>query len=306
MGSVDILTDMADVIITGLPRSGTTLTCELLNDAKDTVALDEPIDQRPWTKHDRTAIRRLLPARLRQRMPSRAIDPAGFVADIAEYFHTTRASLLGSRQAVSKNVGGKVTGRKFLDERSESGLRDQVTTRQMITIDKELSPDFVLAVKHNAGFTVMLEHLAKRFPSFAIVRNPLATIASWQTVPIPIQKGRSVLAEVVDPELRARLDATPDVLDRQFVLLEWFFGSYKAVLPPEHVLRYEDIVATGGRALAPISPGAAELDSPLQSRNRTKVYDEDSIRRIGDRLLASDGPWWDYYTRDSVRELVDA
>jgi hypothetical protein len=32
-----------DVVLTGLPRSGTTLTCHLLNKLPDTVALHEPM-----------------------------------------------------------------------------------------------------------------------------------------------------------------------------------------------------------------------------------------------------------------------
>lgn len=34
---------MTTVLVTGLPRSGTTLTCELLNQVPATLALDEPM-----------------------------------------------------------------------------------------------------------------------------------------------------------------------------------------------------------------------------------------------------------------------
>jgi hypothetical protein len=112
------------------------------------------------------------------------------------------------------------------------------------------------------------------------------------------------VADRADPSLKERLDATPDVLDRQFILLDWFFGIYKRLLPKESVLTYEAMVETGGRSLAPISPHAASLDRTLESRNRAKVYDESKMRAIAKRLLDTDGPWWEYYSRESVRELV--
>ena len=48
-----------DVVITGLPRGGTTLACELLNAVENTVALDEPMDKTPWIGKP-SAIKKLL------------------------------------------------------------------------------------------------------------------------------------------------------------------------------------------------------------------------------------------------------
>lgn len=296
-----------DVVVTGPPRAGTTLTMELLNAATDTVALDEPMDESAWTgrpaRKRGSGITAKLSRRLNQPKP---FDPSWFMDKVEEFFTTTRDSALTQGKVMSKNVGGKVAGAKFLDNKQDSGLRERITVRSMIDVEKDLTPDFVLAVKHNAGFTVALEHLVKRYRCYAIVRNPLSMISSWQTVPIPIQEGRVRRGEQADPSLKARLDATPDVLDRQFILLDWFFGMYQRFLPKESVLTYESMVETGGRSLAPISSHAASLDRTLESRNRAKVYDEDKMRAIAQRLLDTDGPWWEYYTRESVRDLVSA
>src|SRR5439155_8303500 len=121
-------------------------------------------------------------------------------------------------------------------------------------------------------------------------------LSSWQTVPIPIQEGRVRRGEQADPDLKARLDATPDVLDRQFILLHWFFDAYVRHLPKENVLTYEAMVSSGGRSLAPLAPNAAALTRTLESRNRAKVYDEQKMRALADRLLATDGPSWEYYS----------
>lgn len=295
--------DPRNVVLTGLPRSGTTLTCELLQGVTDTVALDEPMDKRPWVPPSRNPFKRKLP---KGRGRSERLVPERFVPQIEAFFDETRSKLLSGQPVHSKNVEGRVFGGKFVDERSESGLRQQVTSRSLITITKPLTEDFVLVVKHNAGFTVALEHLAAVFRTFAVVRNPLSTLSSWQTVSIPINRGRVGRAERADPELRDLLDATEDTVDRQFILLDWFFGIYAKHLPVEQVLRYEDIVASGGRSLSAVTPNAEELDQPLQSRNKAKIYDQAMMRDLADRLLETDGPWWTYYSRESVRELAGA
>jgi hypothetical protein len=141
-------------------------------------------------------------------------------------------------------------------------------------------------------------------PVYAVVRNPLAILSSWQTVPSPIQRGRANLAERFDPSLADALAAMPDRLDRQFHLLSWFFGRFLEHLPAPAIIRYEDIIATGGAALAVVSPDAAVLRERLNSRNTADVYDRDEMRTIADRLLATDGPWWQLYSHDSVHDLI--
>ena len=36
------------------------------------------------------------------------------------------------------------------------------------------------------------------------------------------------------------------------------------------------------------------------------VYDHDAMRRLGELLLDTDGPYWDFYPRESVERLVSA
>ena len=60
-------------------------------------------------------------------------------------------------------------------------------------------------------------------------------------------------------------------------------------MPADNILRYEDIVNSGGRALEVIVPSARELDEPLRSRNVNPLYDRDFMLRCGERLLESEG-----------------
>ena len=81
------------------------------------------------------------------------------------------------------------------------------------------------------------------------MRNPLAVLASWQTVDLPVHRGRIPAGEALDRDLHRALEREPAVLGRQLVVLDWFFGRFHAHLDPANILRYEDVVESGGRAL---------------------------------------------------------
>jgi hypothetical protein len=227
------------------------------------------------------------------------------VADnIARFLDRTRASISDRGMALTRHVEGRVLGSKVADEYGEGGLRGRLFTRGEIHVDKQLSPAFVLVVKHNSGFAAVLPQLVGRFPVTAIVRNPLSIISSWQTVPFPVQQGHASLAELLDPDLAVALARIDDRVDRQFFLLGWFFRHFRDDLPDGTFLRYEEMVASNGAALGVVVPGAADLARELSNRNRSSVYDAGAVRALGRRLLDTDGPWWHFYTPESVRQLL--
>ena len=70
------------------------------------------------------------------------------------------------------------------------------------------------------------------------------------------------------------------------------------------MIRYEDMIEPGGKALSIITPSANLLNEPLESRNLNPLYDRDDMLRIGERLLASEGACWHFYPKSSVEELL--
>ena len=311
-----------DVLITGPSRSGTTLTCELLNQVRDAVALDEPMNARSMLGHEvpdpsAAAVAVDLPRRVRSLLrawrdgtrPAPRKPPAhDAVCDSIERFLVeSRHSITTRGVALSRNVGGKVVGKKVADEYGDRGLRLRLADLGEIAVDKPLSADFLLAIKQTSGFIALLDSLVRRFEVYALVRNPLAVITSWQSLPFHPQDGHVRLGEGIDWELRARLAAIPDRIDRQFEILAWYFGRIQASVPAAQVIRYEDLVASPGRALGAVTEHARELRTELQDRNRNRsVHDRELVRTLGERLLATDGPWWHFYTEDAVRELLSA
>lgn len=273
-----------DLVITGIPRSGTTLVCALLNELPDTVALLEPILMAPI-------------------VAARPAERAGLVE---AFFDEQRRSLLAGGTALTKHLGGEVPDNPF-EQRADgdASRRRPVLVREHLRFDKPLTPDLTLCVKHPAGFVAMLPDLMSVFECVAVVRNPLSVLGSWNSVDVGVARGRVPVAERLDPTLAAELDAQVDTGARQVHLIGWLFERLRA-LPRERVLRYEDVVTTGGRALSVVVPAAATLDRELSSRNSSREYDHELMRSLGAALLANDdAPWFDFYERADIERVID-
>lgn len=279
-----VVTAMRNVLITGTPRSGTTLLCSLLNKLPDTVALHEPMNV--WD------------------FPNCA--DANAVADVIENFCAeTRRSLHEHGYAMSKHVAGQIPDNVAADQVNRSGTRLRHTEHGPVFVDKPLSPDFVLAIKHPVAFTALLQTLSQRFDCFAIIRNPLATLASWNSLEwLNVKSGHAPIGEKLDDQLQRDLAAEPDAIDRQLHILEWFYQRFRKFLPDRAMVKYEDLVASRGRELAKFVPAAASMDENLSSKNVNKFYDRTLMLELGKRLLERKGVIWDYYSKSDVESLM--
>lgn len=222
---------------------------------------------------------------------------------IEDFFDRSRRSLLVDRTAMSQQVGGIVPDNPIASRRNADGRREREATRGEIVVDKPLGVDFTLVVKHNAAFTALLPDLAQRFETWAVIRNPLAVLASWHSVNLPVSRGRLPAGERLDPGLAERLDELEDHVDRQLVILDWFFGRFHAQLAPDRVLAYEDVVASGGRMLAQACRLRVPQES-LRERNTSRLYDPVLATRLARRLLDADGAWRRFYREHDVQTLA--
>jgi hypothetical protein len=275
------------IVLTGLPRSGTTMACRLLNTLPDTVALHEP----------------LAPGRFVD-----AEDEGAVLEGMERFFRRTRRMIRREGTAVSKNVGGDITDNAYEQVRSEQGLRAPSGGKGMekgkVVVGEGLKKDFLLIVKQPALFSALLPVLAQRFPCYAIVRNPLSVLASWNSVDHRVREGHSRGAELYDEGLRRELASTKDRFDRQSILLSWWYERFYTTLDEHHIIRYEDIVSSGGGALCAITPAAKTLHEPLSSQNLNPLYDREEMLKLGRTLLESEGDYWRFYTRESVQKLI--
>jgi hypothetical protein len=223
---------------------------------------------------------------------------------IERFYRRMRRRIRRHSVAISRHIGGEVTDNLFDDTRSDTGERRRRAGKGKIAIDKELTHDFSLVIKTPGRFTAHLPSLTRRFPAFAIIRNPLSVLASWNSVEIPGERGRFPLAERYDENLARQLSTQSDSLKRQLCLLSWWYERFYTTLDRDRIIRYEELVLSGGGALARINPAAGALREQLSSKNLNPLYSRDEMRSLGQRLLQSEGSYWRFYPRESVRELL--
>lgn len=260
-----------DIILTGPPRSGTTLACFLLNKLPQTVALHEPM-------------------RL-----SMFATPQKGLESVMAFFPEMRRSLLTEGKALSRISKNEIPDNPFPREASQN--RKSIVRKDWVQFQKPLDLGFDLILKHNAHFTFTLTLLQPHFLCYALIRNPIAVIASWNTIDAPVAEGRLNVLPGLRPDLHARLMDVDDVLDRQVMLLHFLFEAYE-VLPVDAILRYEDLIASGGKVLAAITPKAGELNENLENKNKSSIYNLAKTGEIKARLLNFEGAYLRYYPKE--------
>lgn len=274
---------MRNIVLTGLPRSGTTLACYLLNKLPNTVALFEPIkveDFRKYANHE------------------------DICNEVRLFFCNMRKLLTKDGEAISRQINGIIPTDPYNDTKLASGLRKDLASKGKITITKSLSQDFLLCIKHPVAFTALMESLLKYFPCYAIVRNPLSVLASWNSLSADFRQGYAPVAESIDSSLSSRLRKIVNIFDRQIFLVQWYFEKYYSLLPPENIITYEKIISSGGSALSVVDEEAITLCEKLENRNTNILYNRKVMRILSDKLLNTDSVIWEFYSKESVQQLM--
>lgn len=271
-------------LLSGIPRSGSSLCCRLAGQLPHAVALSEPIDNALF--HD-------------------TLD-AGVAAErIFAFVAEARKRILEEGVAPSVLVAGRV------DDQMVTGRggvpRQPQGQRGLLRVAKPLDSRFLLVVKHNALFAALLEQLIRRLPCLALVRNPVAVLASWETVDLPVHRGRVPAAERFAPALRAALDGEQDVLRRRVLVLNWFFSRYRDALPKERILRYEDVVQGGAEPLRrAMGVTAAVPAAKLANQNANALYRDVAAAPLLSALLSAGGAWREFYTAEDCHAVADS
>ena len=276
-----------NLIITGIPRSGSTLACTLLNRLPDVVTLNETMN-----------VGELLA------LP----DAQSRVQAIADYFAEARRTIDRTGKVPQLQVAGS-DGNMFLSETS-TGRQSAKRGSAMVDVGKVLPTGYWLALKHLNAFAALLPELQQRFDCFALVRNPLATLASWHTLDHPMGDGHMPVAEALDEGLAQRLAGIDEGRERRLALLDWYYRRFTDSLGAERIQRYEDIMATNGGCLAQVLPSASDLPivvrEPLESRNERLLHGAAAEAKADAEALLEDGghACWRVYEPADVRALL--
>ncbi len=266
---------MTSVLLTGVPRSGTTLCCHLLNRFTNTVALHEPINPAIFDN-----------------------DRVQAIQNITSFCTDARSEILSVGTITTKQLGGKLPTNPV--NADTVALRQEKVTRGRVKIDTPLTKDFKLVVKHNALFTALLEDLVKVFDVYAVIRNPLHLLISWQTVDLPVNKGRVPMGERFDPVLNASLNQEESVLERQLMLIQWFFKRYDQFLANARIVRYEDVIASSGGCLHVIANSSVKDPLHLSPQTQIGRTSSEKLTALRNLLLSNPNVAEPYYSAAEI------
>ncbi len=273
-----------DIVLTGIPRSGTTFICHLLNKIKNTVALHEPLP-----------ILKML----------EVIDRAGINTVLKNFFLQVRTTLIEKNFAPSRIINKEIPDNYFSDKLTSNGLRENLSMGVgNLTFNSRFDHNLTIVIKHNASFSALLNELSNKYTCYAVIRNPLSVLLSWQTTNIPINRGRLPAGEAFSDELKSLVSIEKNILKRQIKILQWFFSEYKSRLSNNQIIYYERVIESQGAALSVITPYATELEEDLSSLNINPVYPKELYYTIGHALLSSQGPIWDFYEKKEIEALI--
>jgi hypothetical protein len=272
--------DPRNIVLTGPPCAGKTLSVWLLNKLPDVAALSEPFWKSQFT------------------------DRQTGLKETALTFSRTRQSILSEKTAITKLEPSFFRWQ-------EAGLSQQnpIATKLIrksiwnVRFDKPFSDDFTLVIENSLGFMAILPDLTDRYRCFAVVRNPLSILFCWNAERWRRPRTNFTIAEILDPRLKKRQTGLKNSLESQIGILSWCFERCLA-LPRVSVIRYEDIIAGGGAALAPLAPLASNLSEKFLSRDSSNFEIAPLFQELGEKLLRSNGAFWEFYSKESVEALL--
>ncbi|MEH7352349.1 sulfotransferase [Neobacillus drentensis] len=240
-----------DVILTGIPRGGTTLSAALLDNLKNAVCLSEPRWQSPWFKNFK--------------------DVNKVTEFVMNDYKNIRNKIRDNKpiKDIRNKDGTPLTN--YYSERRK-GRRFNVRKHGAFTFEIE-NENFLLAMKHNEHYTGILPQLLETgvFSIIAIVRHPVPTILSWKSLNLYISNGRMPYAEPFWKELREITCSSDKSLLTFVKIYDLFCQRYLSFSNEIHLLKYEKIIKNP-QVFEELTGLTYKNKVELSSRNQSKNY----------------------------------
>lgn len=264
-------------LLTGIPRSGTTLCCKILNSTQRVVALHEPLTPGQIGKSEQIKV------------VSKEIKRN--IEQIIEDLNVGDAITLGDSMGLAAE---NPVGEKFKD-----GRRQMIAKRGLVKIETISDNPVQLVIKQNALFTAALPDLLKFYPITGIVRNPIDVFCSWMTVDLPVSYGFLPAGERFNQLLKEELEREKNVLKRQLIIYEWFFNRFKE--NRINILRYEDIIESNGQVLLNSLGVCSQSPEILELKPIKRKFSQHTLNQLEYILPSLTGlDLSPYYTQEDI------
>ncbi len=256
-----------NILIAGIPRSGTTLITATLHDLPNCVALGEP-----------EALKKLHKA---------STSPEDYARRLQVFMSATRRQILaGEPIPINFDKGAlRVPSNYFQRHATGNGYHTEKTYELHEAIVPVENEAFTLCVKNNAQFVSCLEALVdmRDVLVVAVVREPVACLLSWRSLNMPISNGKLPAGERFSRELK-KIAKLEEVLLAQVRILDWFCAAFYRLRERLHLIRYEDFVARPEMLRELVHVPHAHIFPRYQSMNRRAEYNFQEEDRMRDYL----------------------
>jgi hypothetical protein len=253
-----------DLIITGIPRSGTSYLCSILNRNRNTVVINEPEEIFRVLRNDSDV-------------------------PLSRYYAHIRSRINNGQPIANKMVNGK-----FIEDTNLLDARTAYTPH----VD---TSDFVLGTKNTLIYLNTLKRITKSLPEavlVACVRHPCDTIASWGKVSFPHIRDATprFLLNYTTGEENLSIDRilkTTELAARYAMWWDYLAGIINSNRDRFIVINYEHMVSDPEATLARIyatMPFQAEPQQPLEPsapRHHENALDADIVYAINDKCKNS-------------------
>lgn len=214
-----------NIIITGIPRSGTTLLTAMIDSAPNAVGLHEPGWQAAWM----------------HRNPGST--PEDFIKWLLGDFVLTRKRLLEGVPIPDRRAadGSRLTNYFRRGEKPQQ----MVKNFEIVPFVKQgLTANFTLAMKHNGLFISVLPDIIATscFTIIAIIRSREEVLASWRRLDLPVSHGRMPAAEYYWPEMKHLVHTPMDLHTKQGKMYDLCVQRLMRHAGDIHIVRYEDFI----------------------------------------------------------------
>jgi Sulfotransferase family len=248
-----------NLIITGIPRSGTSYLCSILNKTKNTVVINEPEEIFQILRN-------------------------GSEAPLSRYYEYIRERVNNGLPIANKLVNGK-----FIEDTNITDARSTYTPHVATS-------DFVLGTKNTLIYLNTLRRVIKSLPEaviIACVRHPYDTIASWSKVSFPHIRNAApqfLLNYTTGEEKESinRIMQTTDLAVRYATWWSHLAGIINKNRDRLIPVNYESMVSSPESTLNLIYeaiPFQAELQQPLEAsspRHHENALDSNTISAINE------------------------
>ncbi len=211
-------------LITGIPRSGTTLLTSTLSTSPQAITFSEP----EWLKAIRV----------------KSDDSTHFTENLIQQITELR-ELVKNQQPIQLKSSRFHTGQP-----SNYYIRDNqgkiISDKSESTVQLDpLLYDASFIIKSNAQFTACLKQLLETeyFKLHCVVRNPVAVVMSWRSLDIPVSQGNMKIAEKYSSDYLSYIEPAKTLLEKQVLMADWFFSQYRQYNHLINVIKYEHLIS---------------------------------------------------------------